>query len=233
MKKKQWDDFLNHLDLIERRTKRVLRHRDDWEWRHYPDYDLRDFREEIDERLQAEKMNEVLLTLTDRERKILIYRFGLIDNRPLTLEQVGELINVNKQRIRQIECRAIRKMRHPKRKKNLFCPLEWKEREKIRVEEERKQAEADKAEKQRKKEEYQKWYDNGGREELQLREDAEAERLWKNQERQRMLRQVEYENMLARQKLEEQAIKENVRRPYVWDAIKRQKRYLKRDGTYE
>ena len=214
MNRKQWDSFLTHLDIIERRTKRVLRHQDDWEWRHYQDHDLRDFREEIDERLQSEMVQKVLHTLSDRERKVLNYRFGLIDGVMLTLDQVGEIFNVQRERVRQIECRAIRKLRHPSRIKMMFCPLDWEEREIIRREEERKQAAIEAAERKRENEEYQKWYDNGGREELQKQEQEEADRRWKHQERVRLLRQQEYENMLARQKLDEQARKDREAKQY-------------------
>ena len=58
-------------------------------------------------------MNEVLSTLTDRERKVLIERFGLLDGKPKTLEEVGVEFNVTRERIRQIEAKALRKMRHP------------------------------------------------------------------------------------------------------------------------
>lgn len=66
-----------------------------------------------------DKMNEVLTTLTDRERKVLIQRFGLLDGKPKTLEEVGVEFNVTRERIRQIEAKALRKMRHPTRSKQL------------------------------------------------------------------------------------------------------------------
>lgn len=66
-----------------------------------------------------DKMHEVLATLTERERKVLIQRFGLLDGKPKTLEEVGIEFNVTRERIRQIEAKALRKMRHPTRAKQL------------------------------------------------------------------------------------------------------------------
>lgn len=64
-------------------------------------------------------LNEVLNTLSDRERKVLIMRFGLDDGKSKTLEDVGKEFNVTRERIRQIEAKAIRKLRHPTRAKKL------------------------------------------------------------------------------------------------------------------
>ena len=76
-----------------------------------------------------DKMNEVLATLTDRERKVLIQRFGLMDGKPKTLEEVGIEFNVTRERIRQIEAKALRKMRHPTRSKQLKAFLDLLEAE--------------------------------------------------------------------------------------------------------
>ena len=76
-----------------------------------------------------DKMNEVLETLTDRERKVLIQRFGLLDGKPKTLEEVGIEFNVTRERIRQIEAKALRKMRHPTRSKQLKAFLDLLESE--------------------------------------------------------------------------------------------------------
>jgi|SRR5579885_848391 len=65
--------------------------------------------------LLKEQMNQVLGTLSDRERKVLELRFGLDDGRPRTLEEVGKEFHVTRERIRQIEAKALRKMRHPSR----------------------------------------------------------------------------------------------------------------------
>ena len=69
--------------------------------------------------LLHEQLMEVLLTLTEREQKVLRLRFGLDDGRPRTLEEVGKQFNVTRERIRQIEAKALRKLRHPTRSKKL------------------------------------------------------------------------------------------------------------------
>lgn len=69
--------------------------------------------------LLHEQLMEVLLTLTEREQKVLRLRFGLDDGRPRTLEEVGREFNVTRERIRQIEAKALRKLRHPSRSKKL------------------------------------------------------------------------------------------------------------------
>ncbi len=66
-----------------------------------------------------EEISGVLSTLTDRERNILILRFGLEDGSPKTLEEVGSIFKVTRERIRQIEAKALRKLRHPTRSKRL------------------------------------------------------------------------------------------------------------------
>ena len=76
-----------------------------------------------------DKMGEVLATLTERERKVLIQRFGLHDGKPKTLEEVGVEFNVTRERIRQIEAKALRKMRHPTRSKQLKAFLDLLEAE--------------------------------------------------------------------------------------------------------
>ena len=69
--------------------------------------------------LLHEQLMEVLDTLTEREQKVLRLRFGLDDGRPRTLEEVGRQFNVTRERIRQIEAKALRKLRHPSRSKKL------------------------------------------------------------------------------------------------------------------
>lgn len=66
-----------------------------------------------------EYLFEVLDTLTPRERKVLVLRYGLEDGKPRTLEEVGRQFNVTRERIRQIEAKAIRKLKHPSRAKKL------------------------------------------------------------------------------------------------------------------
>ena len=74
--------------------------------------------------LLREQLDEVLDTLTDREKKVLSLRFGLEDGRGRTLEEVGKEFNVTRERIRQIEAKALRKLRHPTRSRKLRDYLE-------------------------------------------------------------------------------------------------------------
>ena len=69
--------------------------------------------------LLREQLNEVLRTLTPREEQVLRLRFGLEDGRQRTLEEVGQQFNITRERIRQIEAKALRKLRHPSRSKKL------------------------------------------------------------------------------------------------------------------
>ena len=69
--------------------------------------------------LLKEQLGDVLKTLTPREEKVLSLRFGLEDGHPRTLEEVGKEFNVTRERIRQIEAKALRKLRHPSRSKKL------------------------------------------------------------------------------------------------------------------
>ena len=69
--------------------------------------------------LLKEQLNEVLGTLTEREQKVLRLRFGLDDGRARTLEEVGKEFNVTRERLRQIEAKALRKLRHPSRSRKL------------------------------------------------------------------------------------------------------------------
>ncbi len=72
-----------------------------------------------------DKLDEVLGSLTEREEKVLRLRFGLGDGYPRTLEEVGSVFNVTRERVRQIEAKALRKMRHPTRAKDLKPFLDW------------------------------------------------------------------------------------------------------------
>jgi RNA polymerase primary sigma factor len=74
--------------------------------------------------LLHEQLMDVLSTLTEREQKVLRLRFGLDDGRPRTLEEVGRQFNVTRERIRQIEDKALRKLRHPSRSRKLKDYLE-------------------------------------------------------------------------------------------------------------
>lgn len=69
--------------------------------------------------LLKNELQDILKELTPREAKVLQLRYGLGDNRPHTLEEVGKEFNVTRERIRQIEAKALRKLRHPSRSKKL------------------------------------------------------------------------------------------------------------------
>ncbi|MBQ2980850.1 MAG: RNA polymerase sigma factor RpoD [Lachnospiraceae bacterium] len=74
--------------------------------------------------LLKEQLDEAMSALTDREKEVLRMRFGLNEAQPLTLEQVGKHFNVTRERIRQIEAKALRKLKHPSRSKKLRDYLE-------------------------------------------------------------------------------------------------------------
>ena len=71
-----------------------------------------------------EQIGDVLVTLSDRERQVLLLRFGLQDGSPRTLEEVGQMFSVTRERVRQIEAKALRKLRHPTRSRRLRNFLE-------------------------------------------------------------------------------------------------------------
>lgn len=75
--------------------------------------------EVVTRKLLREQLEKVLQTLSEKEREILMYRYGLVDETEYTLEQVGKMFNVTRERIRQIENKALRKLRHPSRAKYL------------------------------------------------------------------------------------------------------------------
>ena len=75
--------------------------------------------EQVARKLLKEQLIKVLQTLGEKEREILMYRYGLVDDTEYTLEQIGKMFNVTRERIRQIETKAIRKLKHPTRAKYL------------------------------------------------------------------------------------------------------------------
>ncbi len=84
-----------------------------------PDTSAQDPYEYTQQTKLREELNNALSTLTDREERVIRLRFGLDDNRPKTLEEVGKDFNVTRERIRQIEAKALRKLRHPSRSNKL------------------------------------------------------------------------------------------------------------------
>ena len=79
--------------------------------------------------LLKEQIDGVLSSLTPREQRVLQLRFGLEDGRSRTLEEVGKEFKVTRERIRQIEAKALRKLRHPSRSRKLKDYLEWEARQ--------------------------------------------------------------------------------------------------------
>lgn len=75
--------------------------------------------EEVEGNMLTEQIHKTLSTLKERERQIISLRFGLVDDRERTLEEVGAIFNVTRERIRQIESKVLQKLRHPSRSKNL------------------------------------------------------------------------------------------------------------------
>ena len=69
--------------------------------------------------LLKDEIDDILLTLTEREEKVIRLRFGLEDGKARTLEEVGQMFGVTRERIRQIEAKALRKLRHPSRSRKL------------------------------------------------------------------------------------------------------------------
>lgn len=87
--------------------------------------DLSPVETEVFERSLQKEIDTVLNTLTPRERRVIIMRFGLHDGKPMTLEQIGNELNVTRERIRQIEAKALRKLKHPSRSKRIkvYCEV--------------------------------------------------------------------------------------------------------------
>jgi RNA polymerase primary sigma factor len=75
--------------------------------------------DQASKQLLKDHLDEVLSTLSDREAKVLKLRFGLEGTKPLTLEEVGKVFGVTRERIRQIEAKALRKLKHPSRRRKL------------------------------------------------------------------------------------------------------------------
>ena len=85
-----------------------------------PDNKMRSSEALVDDIMLRKEIDKVLSTLTERERRVLILRFGLDNGTPKTLEEVGKEFNVTRERIRQIEAKALRKIRYPVRSGKLI-----------------------------------------------------------------------------------------------------------------
>lgn len=132
------EEIAKHMDMSPERVREILKIAQEPVSLETPigeedDSHLGDFIEDQDAKAPAEaaafellkeQLEDVLDTLTDREEKVLRLRFGLDDGRPRTLEEVGQVFGVTRERIRQIEAKALRKLRHPSRSKRLKDYLE-------------------------------------------------------------------------------------------------------------
>ena len=123
MNEKQWDAFLTYLDIVHRKTNRVLRELD--EFHQFPD-PRPDFREGLDKKFLGERIKMALDTLTQRERTIIELRFGLKDGKPLSFEQIAPMFDIGRERVHQLEAKALRKLRNPGRIKLLLEPEAFK-----------------------------------------------------------------------------------------------------------
>lgn len=132
------EEIAEHMDITPEKVREILKISQDPVSLETPigeedDSHLGDFIEDQDAlapsdaaafELLKEQLDDVLHTLTDREEKVLRLRFGLDDGKPRTLEEVGKKFSVTRERIRQIEAKALRKLRHPSRSKRLKDYLE-------------------------------------------------------------------------------------------------------------
>lgn len=181
---KTWINYVNYISDLHRLTDWVLRDSPYPEYHQFPE-DKRDFREEIDDRLRSEMVMETLMTLSDRERKVLIHRFGMEDGGPKTLDYVAEIYCVSRDRIRQIEAKALRKLRHPKRSKMLMEPWEYEIRmaeQEARWAKEREEHQAREAEREAKRSEWEKQW-QAELNERRIQQEREREEIYQKKQR--------------------------------------------------
>lgn len=241
MTTKRWKNYVEYLIVYNQKTDWVLRDHPYPEYHQFPD-GKRDFRDEIDDRIMGKIMMEVLMTLTQRERDIIIQRFGIDDGVPKSLDQLAEKHNVCRNRILQLEHKALRKLRHPARTRMLIEPEEYllkqaklEEERKIREEEDRiRRIEQEKAENERKERWYAQYY------ERERQEAIEREERYQERQRKALARVKELEEQKSmysemdkqvKQYEEEQARKiaeyqKEQQRPYAWCPRTKTKRYL-------
>lgn len=232
MKREKWESYVNYLDIIHRKTNRVQRDNPYEEYFQFPD-DRPDFRDEIDNRLMKERLYAVLETLTERERKILTHRFGLEDGVPKSQKQIAEMFCVCGGRIMQLEAKALRKLRHPNRRRQLVDPQDKIEQDqkdaKEAFEQAKKIAEAE-TQRQRK---YDEWWEREGRQknEERLKIKAENDALAEERRRQALKWVEERDKAIEQRNRSQEAyvnrlvrkVAEN--RPYRWDAIRKMRIY--------
>ena len=115
LKEKLWNNYQKQYIAMQKDNIEILKYTKDF----IPDDDAPAPAEAAAFTMLKEQLINVLDTLTPREEKVLRLRFGLDDGRARTLEEVGKEFNVTRERIRQIEAKALRKLRHPSRSKKL------------------------------------------------------------------------------------------------------------------
>ena len=115
LKEKLWSNYQKQYIAMQKDNIEILKYTKDF----IPDDDAPAPAEAAAFTMLKEQLINVLDTLTPREEKVLRLRFGLDDGRARTLEEVGKEFNVTRERIRQIEAKALRKLRHPSRSKKL------------------------------------------------------------------------------------------------------------------
>ena len=113
MTQKQWDQYVSYLDTLNACSDRV--------WREHDEPELQiasppeDFRDQIDRKFLYEELHKQMKTLYEREMIVLIGRFGIETNQPLTFRQLSPFLDICSGRVQQIQAKALRKLRHPLR----------------------------------------------------------------------------------------------------------------------
>lgn len=114
MDSRHYQEYLAYLCKLGKWSNWVLRDNPYLEYLQFP-CDKQNTLAEVEKHEAYEIVMDALSSLNERERKILLLRFGFIDNHAMTLQQIGDIMHVTRERIRLIESRALRKLRHPTR----------------------------------------------------------------------------------------------------------------------